>query len=89
MHAHPIWHPHAHHAHIHTTHMYARVYTCTHYGHKGHLTKFCFNRLYSSNFANKNVWVPIATNPNGPKKKIWVPKFPLLIFYVGVGSHKT
>ena len=55
---------------------------------KGHLAKFYFDRLNSLNFANKYVWVSNATNPHGPKK-IWVPKFPPLIFYVGVGSHKT
>ena len=69
--------------------MYARVYTCTHCDRKGHLAKFCFDRLYSSKFANKNVWVPIVTNPHRPKRKIWEPKSPPLIFDVGVSSHKT
>ena len=61
---------------------------CTHCGLKGHLAKFYFDRLNISNFANKNVWIPIATNPRGPKK-MWVTKFSPLVFYAGVGSHKT
>ena len=60
----------------------------THCGRKSHLVKFCFNRINSSNFVNKNVWVSIATNPHGPKK-IWVPKSASLVFDIGVGSHKT
>ena len=88
MHANPTWHTHAHHAYTHTTHMYVRVYTCTHYSRKDHLAKFCFDRLNSLNFANKIIWDPNVTNLHGPKK-IWVPKSRSLIFYVGVGSHKT
>ena len=68
--------------------MYARVYTCTYCGRKGHLARFHFDRLNSSNFANENIWVPNVINPYGPKN-IWVPKSPSLIFNVGVGSHKT
>ena len=66
--------------------MYARVYTCTHCGRKGHLAKFYFDRLNHLNFANKNVWVPIFTNPYGPKK-IYVPKVTPTLFDIGVGSH--
>jgi len=80
--------PRAHHAYTHHTHLYVRVYTCIHCGRKGYLTKLCFNRLYSSNFANKNVWVFNVSNPRGPKK-IWIPTSPLLIFDVDVSSHKT
>ena len=84
-HAHTSWHTHAHHAH--PTHMYARVYKYIHCGRKGHLAKFYFDRINHLNFANKNVWVSIISNHNGPKK-IWVPKSQLLVFDVGVGSHK-
>ena len=73
----------AHHAHTHTTHMHARVCQCTHYGRKGHLTKFYFDKINHIKFANKNVWVPIVSNSRGPKK-IWAPKFSPLIFNVGV-----
>ena len=69
------------------THMYARVYKDTHCSLKCHLAKFCFDRINHLKFSNKNVWVPIITNPNGPKK-IWVPKSLPLVFDVGVGSHK-
>ena len=68
IHAHTPRHTHAHHVHAHTTHMYATVYTCTHCDRKGHLAKFYFDRLNSFNFANKNAWVPYATNPHEPKK---------------------
>ena len=87
--AHPTRHiPHVHHDHTHS-HMYARVYKCTHCGRKGHLAKFYFNKINHLNFTNKEVWVPFNTNPHGPKKKIWVPKSPPLVFDVGVSSHKT
>ena len=72
MHAHPPRHTHAPHGHTHQ-HMYAHVYTCTHCGRKGHLAKFCFDRIHVSNLANKFVWVREGTNPHGPNK-IWVPK---------------
>ena len=61
MHLHTPWHTHAYHAH--PTHMYVRVYKYTHCGHKGHLAKFCFDRIDLLNFANKNVWVPYVANP--------------------------
>ena len=49
----------------HTSHMYARVYKCTHCGRKGHLARFYFDRLNSTNFSNKNIWVPYNANPRG------------------------
>jgi len=86
MHAHHTRHTHAPHGHHHT--LYAHVYTCTHCGRMGHLAKFCFDRLHSSNLATKFVWVREGTNPHGPKK-LWVPKTTPPIFDVGVGSHMT
>ena len=59
----------AHHDHTHS-HVHPRVYKCTHCGRKGHLAKFCFDKLHHINFVNKkNVWVPIDANPRGPKRK--------------------
>ena len=91
-------HIHAHHNHAfayvaqhdHTpTHKHTKVYKCTHCGRKGHLAKYCYDRLDHFNFAkHKNFWVPYKTNPKGPKK-IWVPKPPPCVFDVGEGSHKT
>jgi len=50
-HAHPPRHTHAPHGHHHT---YAHVYTCTHCGRRGHLAKFCFDRLHTNvNLAKK------------------------------------
>ena len=54
MHAHPSRHTHTPHGHHHT---YAHVYTCTHCGRKGHLAKFCYDRLHTSNLANNFIWV--------------------------------
>ena len=91
VHAHHTHHAYAYVArHDHTpTHKHPKVYTCTHCGRKGHLAKFCYDKLHHSNFANnKNFWVPYKTNPKGPKK-IWVPKSPPCVFDVGEGSHKT
>jgi len=87
MHAHPPRHTHAPHGHHHT---YAHVYTCTHCGRKGHLAKFCFDRLHVNNLANKKkfVWVRDETNSHGPKRQ-WVPKTTPPIFDVGVDSHMT
>ena len=62
MHAHKSQHTHAPHIHTHNT-MYAYVYTYKHCGRKGHLTKFCFDRINDSNFANKFVWVRKGANP--------------------------
>ena len=78
----------ARHDHKHT-HKHSKVYKCTHCGRKGHLAKFCFNKIHHINFANKkNVWVPYKANPQGPKRK-WVPKLPPCVFNVGEGSHTT
>ena len=59
-----VYTPHSHHAYI-----YGRVYSYTYCGRKGHLAKFCFDRI---NASNDHVWVR-RTNSIGPKK-IWVPK---------------
>jgi len=78
----------AQHDHKHS-HKHPKVYTCTHCGRKGHLAKFCYDKLHHFNFVNnKNFWVPYKTNPKGPKK-IWVPKSPPCVFDVGEGSLKT
>ena len=87
LHAHPSRHTHATQGHHHHT-MYAHVYTCTHYGRKGHLAKFCYDRIHVDNLAKKFVWVRNDTNPHGPNK-IWVPKTTPLVYDVGVGSHMT
>ena len=47
---------------------------------------FCYDRIHNSKFANKFVWVKKGANPHGPKK-VWVPKFALIIIDVGMGSH--
>ena len=91
VHAHHPQHAYAHFArHDHThSHVHSRVYKCTHCGRKGHLAKFCYDKINTLNFANKkNVWVPLDANPRGPKRK-WVPKSPPFVFDVGAGSHKT
>ena len=83
-----IWYVHlAHHAHTHDS-MYAHVYTCTHYRRKGYLAKFCYDRLHTSNFTNRFVWVRKGANPHGPNR-VWVPKDTPILFDVGVGSHMT
>ena len=86
MYAHPPRHTHASHIRTHDT-LYARVYTCTHCDRKGHLVKFCYDRLNTINFANKLVWVRKGANPHRPKK-VWVPKSILISFDEGMGSHK-
>ena len=86
MHAHKPRHTHAHHAHTHDS-MYAHVYTCTHCARKGHLAKFCYDRIHNSNFANKFIWVRKGAT-HGPNK-VWVPKSTPIIFDVGVSSHLT
>ena len=68
--------------------MHVRVYKCTHYGRKGHLAKFCYDKVNSINFANKNVWIPNKANPRGPKRNRYQSPSPL-VFDVGVGSHMT
>ena len=90
----PHIHAHHHHAyayvarHDHThTHKHPKVYKCTHCGRKGHLAKFCYDKINHLNFANKIVWVPYKANPQGPKKK-WVPKPPPCVFDVGEGRER-
>ena len=85
MHAHHPRHTHAPHVHAHNT-MYAHVYTCTHCERKGHLVKFCFDRINDSNFVNRFVWVRKGANPHG-LKRVWLPKVTPILFDVGVGSH--
>ena len=83
----PIHAHHSHHAyslfarHDHThKHMHSKVYKCTHCDRRGHLVKFCYDRIHHLNFANhKNVWVSYKANPQGPKRK-WVPKSPPCVF---------
>jgi len=86
LHAHPSRHTHASHDHHH--HMYAHVYTCTHCGRKGHLARFCYDRIYHENLATNFVWVRKETNPRGPTRK-WVPKTTSLAFDVGGSSRIT
>ena len=85
MHAHKPRHTHASHVHSHNT-LYAHVYTCTHCGRKGHLAKFCYDKINDSNLANKFVWVRKGANPHRPKR-VWVPNTTPILFDVGVGSH--
>ena len=87
MHGHHTRHIHAHHAHTHDS-KYDHVYTCTHCGRKGHLAKFYYDRLNTSKFANKFIWVRKGANPHRTKK-VWIPKFILISFDVGVGSRLT
>ena len=51
--SHASHHSHAHHAHndshSHHTFMYANVYNCTFCGRKGHLSRFCYDRLHENN----------------------------------------
>jgi len=70
VHAHHPQHAYAHFAcHDHThPQLHTRVYKCTYCGRKGHLAKFCYDRVNHFNFVNKNVWVPNKTNPRGPKR---------------------
>ena len=77
--------PHTHNGHqgdhSHHAYMYANVYSCSFCGRKGHVSKFCYDRL---NVRNNQVWVK-KTNPTGPKR-IWVPKSPHLIGDVGTSK---
>ena len=82
-----ITHTHASHVHTHNT-LYAHVYTCTHYWRKGHIAKFCFDRINDSNFTNKFIWIRKGANLHGPNR-VWVPKFTPIVFDVGVGSRLT
>jgi len=49
--------------------LYTKVYTCTYCGRQGHLAKFCYDKL---NTTNSHVWIK-KTNTLEPKK-VWVPK---------------
>ena len=66
--------------------MYVHLYT--HYGRKGHLAKFCYDRLNDSNFINRYVWVRKGANPYG-SNRVWVPKVTPTLIDVGVGSRLT
>ena len=84
---------HTHHArhtthtkHVHTPYShhafkYGRVYLCTYCGRKGHLAKFCFDRI---NTSNDHIWF-LNANIKGPKK-IWVPKSTNLLH--DIGAHQ-
>ena len=87
MHAHKPRYTHAHHVHTHDF-MYAHMCTCTHCGRKGHFAKFCYDRIHSSNFAKKFIWVRKGANLLGPNR-VWVPKSTPNVFYVGVGFRLT
>ena len=73
--------------HTHNT-MYAHVYTYTHCGRKGHLTKFCYDKIHDVNLATKFVWVRKGDNPHGPNR-VWVPKTTPIVFDIGVDSRMT
>jgi len=87
LHAHPPRYTHATHNQNHHT-LYAHVCTCTHCGRKGHLAKFCYDRIHDVNLATKFVWVRKGTNSHGPKRT-WVRKTTPIVFDVGVGSRMT
>jgi len=40
---------HVHHAQTHHAFLYAKVYSCTYCGRKGHFSKFCYDRINASN----------------------------------------
>ena len=73
--------PHVHKPHAHYAFKYGRIYKCTYCGRNGHLAKFCYDHINST---NNLVWVR-NTNALGPKK-IWVPKSSLKLF--DVGTHQ-
>ena len=85
MHAHQSRHIHDSHIHTHDT-LYANVYTCIHCNRKGHLAKFCYDRLNTLNFTGKFVWVRKGANPHGPKK-VWVIFIPLALISKGACSQ--
>ena len=58
----------ARHDHNHT-HKHHKVYKCTHCGRKGHLAKFCYDKLHHFNFANKkNFGFLTRLTPKDPRK---------------------
>ena len=78
--------PHVHKSHVHKPHAhyafkYGRIYKCTYCGQNGHLAKFLYNHINST---NNHVWVR-NTNTLGPKK-IWVPKSIIQLF--DIGTHQ-
>jgi len=72
---------HAHYARSHHIFLYAKVYTCTNWGLKGHLTKFSYDKL---NASNSHVWVR-KTNTLGPNK-IRISKSAFLL--IDIGTHQ-
>ena len=66
MHAHKPGHTHAHHAHTHD-YMYANVYTCIHCGRKGHLAKFCYDRIQIQILQINLFWLGKMLTPMHPK----------------------
>jgi len=70
---------HAHHALTHHAFLYGKVYTCTYYDRKGHLVKFCYDRI---NASNNHIWVQ-KTNILG-SKKVWVSKSINLLLNIGM-----
>ena len=76
----------ARHDHTHT-HKHIKVYKCTHCGCKGHLAKFCYDKIYALNFAKKNVWVPYKTNLKDPKEM--GTKVPTLFFWCRWGLSQN
>jgi hypothetical protein len=67
--------------HSHHAYMYTNVYKCAFCGRKGHISKFCYDRL---NVRNNNTWVK-KTNTSGPKS-IWVPKSSQKIVDIGTNQ---
>jgi hypothetical protein len=58
-------HTHTHHNdHSHHAVMYNNVYLCSFCGRKGHVSRFCYDRL---NIRNNQVWIK-KTNKSGPYK---------------------
>jgi len=71
--------PHTHHAFI-----YGKIYACTYCAQKGHLAKFCFDKI---NASNNHVWIRNA-NTKG-SKKIWVPKSTNMLHDIGTLQSST
>ena len=78
MHAHKSRHTHASHVYTHNT-MYVHVYTCTHYGRKGHLAKFCYDKIHDVNLATKFIWVRKGSNPPWTQKSMGTKDHPYVI----------
>ena len=75
---------HAHTPHTHHAFMYGKVFLYTYCGRKGHLVKFCYDRI---NASHNHVWAR-NTNIQGPKK-VWVPKSTNLLNDVGTFQSPT